>query len=75
MAKQYKVIFRDNSGNFAATAFAESFGGFVSSNVQKYDGENDLAIMDGIDTSAGAEAAFEAALDADDNVVSYAELS
>ena len=67
----YKIIFEDNRGSFAVDAIATTFQGSWSNSVSNYDGQHhDLAFVT-IDRE-NIES-FEAALDADENVIEYRE--
>ncbi len=65
---KYHVTFTDNQGNFAADAIAETIGGAVVSNTDRFNGVNDLAIIDATDCDLEH---LESVLDADKNVISY----
>ncbi len=65
---RYHITFTDNQGNFAADAIAETVGGTVISNTDRFDGVHDVAIIDV--TNCDLEH-LESVLDADKNVISY----
>lgn len=65
---RYNIEFTDNTGNRAAIAIAETVEGSVISNTPRFDGTNDLAIIECPEKNASY---LEEVLNADENVVAY----
>lgn len=67
----YKVVFADNQGDFAATAYGDTLEGTVTQSVPRFDGELDLAYIQLPDENS---AFFEVLMDLDNNVIEYTKV-
>lgn len=70
MTTTYRVVLANDNGSFASIGLAESAGGAARNQVQRFDGEHDLAFIDVADAESAEY--LETLLEADNNVISYA---